>query len=789
VQYYFKFIQCVIACFLISSCTSGIQNQDLTQLSLSPSNANSGSNTNIVPVTSSTVVTSSTTTVPPTTTTSSTTTTSTTTTVPVTPTTSTTTSASAVNTVTPPVNNTSAKTGTNANMGVGTHLTPPKVAGYDPAVTWSVVAAKVAHPQISLKDIDNAKSAISGTASNPYLVTAAKRLKSATDYIVTAVIKGQKPSLYFRFKLTDLIYVYYIFKDYKSYAVGEPTAQDYLTAAIKMQDDIVTSEFDLIAAGQEPNIRYNSSLYMGDDLRDISFVYDYGYSLLTAEQKLKWVAYAEQVMSNFWSGVTSGYSTSAQTYLQWSDSGKMYVTPVAGSYTNKWCYQNNWTSTGSVNDKTQVCKVLSTVFGQWAIDNAASNYFHSFFVGAVTWALASQNQNWLNLLKGYAFPLIQDYFTVNPGGGAREGTSYNDNLALLFEGFRYWKSTTGEDLSSYTNHVRDSILFFINLSTPDLAYYAPYGDHSRDANPYMFDYKRAIMLEAVNLKASTTEGRKGQYWLNHLNLGSGAGVMRFNFNYRWDLLNHAEVSELAPTDSLNPSPTLDFSATAGILNVRSTWSSDALFYSTYGGVFDESHQHMEQGTFTLYKNGWLTVPVTIYDLCGLCGQPDDKNVVRFKDPTGSTMQEYWPDYDRGIRYSPVQTVLSYSDDGNLVATKIAIDATLFQNSLPWKRDPVQYVGNWTRTMNFNRNQQTLSVHDECQVMNGGSSGFLLHVPAKPVISGNVITAGKLKITLNSKGAITYTDYKIVNGSTVDYRIEISSTESSKCSYDVTLQAL
>ena len=300
---------------------------------------------------------------------------------------------------------------------------------------------------------------------------------------------------------------------------------DYIDQAIHMVDLFVTSENAAIAVGSVPRIAADSYLDVGRYLSELSLTYDYGYERLSVQQRSAWRGLAEQTLYNIWN-----YSIAS-----WGGKSR----PWSG----------------------------------WSTNDPGNNYYYSFLHATQLWALAGQNRTWLNQLQSKNHRDLVSFFSQLNGGGSREGTGYGTSLGSLFENYAYWRDSSGEDLSAYSDHTRQTIDYWIFATVPTLQFFAPIGDQARSSMPVMFDYQRKLMLEAVALNPGTAQAGRGVWWLNRAQVTDGGdgwqtGSMHYAFNFRYDLLAIGKA-EVAPT-------ALTYDATGtGALFARSDWSKSA----------------------------------------------------------------------------------------------------------------------------------------------------------------------------------------------------------------------
>lgn len=481
----------------------------------------------------------------------------------------------------------------------------------------------------------------------------------------------------------------------------------YLADALARVEAFVTASEASIAAGQRPAISGDSYLEVGWYLEGLSLAYDHGHELLTAEQRQRWAAIAEQSLFNLWHPDDATWG------------GVAY--PWSG----------------------------------WSICDPGNNYHFSFLRATMLWALASQNPAWLEFLQTQKFGALLDYYAALPGGGTREGTGYGTALQNLFGNYLYWKGSTGEDLANITAHTRETIDYWVHATVPTRDRFAPIADLSRSSIPELYDYQENLIHEAVVLSAGTPQARRGTWWLQNNSVNGMAHV----FNIAGDLLSYPDAP-LAPTE-------LTYHATgAGVFFARTSWATDATWLSVMAGKYDQSHAHMDQGSFTFFKNDWLVVTPNIWSHSGIHNEVEVHNVIRFERPDGTV-----------IGQNPSSTVASSMTGGTSGGvTTVNADLTNAYSANP------SLVQNWTRS--FALSGDTLRVTDACTVATGVRPVFQLQVPALPVIlEDGSIQAGDLHITLlqpANVGVVAMTPPEFSRG----YRIELVST--SGCGFSVEL---
>ena len=573
------------------------------------------------------------------------------------------------------------------------------------------------HPFISL--VDYAATDQNGTAFT--------RLKNEVDDVVK--ITSAQPantsypammdkisSNHYAYSCADAIVLYRLTQDAK-----------YLKQAITLVDAFVTQENAAIANNTNPTIAGDSYLDVGQYMEQIALTFDYGYAMLSTAQRQSWETYANQAIQNVWNPNSAKWGSRAAT---WSG---------------------------------------------WATDDPGDNYYYSFLKATMLWAIATQNQTWLDFVKTKKTPQLQAYFSSLKGGGSREGTGYGTSLGSLFEDYRYWRSSTGLDISASSSHARETIDYWLHATVPTLDYFASIGDQARNSMTSMFDYQRHLMIEAVRLNPTSPEGARGTWWLNHVPVldGSNSPVFRqmaYVFDFRYDLLVNPALVEQAPTALAY------YSEGTGVMFARSSWTSSASWMHTLAGIYDQSHAHQDQGSFSFYKGTWLAATANLVSHSGLHAETSAHNVVRFDDSSGNPVEQT----------NSISTMTS-SDAGGVL--------TINEDLSPAYAKAGVSVSSWKRSIVYTRSAHKLEVHDTCTVGSKIKPVFQIIAPLQataPSVDGSVVTSGNLKITQVAPAVTSSNVPKILalkslpsSDFSSGYRIELTGPG---CEFQVTLEA-
>ena len=220
----------------------------------------------------------------------------------------------------------------------------------------------------------------------------------------------------------------------------------YCGLAVSMIDTQVGAAETRIAAGQNPEVAGDSYLQAGPMIGDLALTYDWCAAQVNATQRTRWANYAERTIQNIWNPSQAQWGGRAAT---WSG---------------------------------------------WGTNDPANNYYYSFLRATMYWALASNSATWRNFLETQKLPPLTSYFALLNGGGSEEGTGYGTSHHKLFELYRVWRDSTGQDLASVSSHLTDTVSYWLHATVPTLNRFAPYGDQARSSNPEFYDYHRHLLL-------------------------------------------------------------------------------------------------------------------------------------------------------------------------------------------------------------------------------------------------------------------------------------------------------
>ena len=411
---------------------------------------------------------------------------------------------------------------------------------------------------------------------------------------LVAALAAQTPAAT-RFKTTIDNWVngadYWGFSAWNAALMGQlDGGPQYCAKAIAEVDDQVTTAETAIAVGTAPVVAADDYLDIGEMLGDLALTYDWCFDTVTAAQRTRWLAYADQAIWNVWN----------PTQAKW------------GNTTMAW--------TG------------------WAIDDPSDNYYYSFLRATMLVGLAANGEDaqaaqWLTQFRQTKVmgELVPNFDTDLVGGGSREGTGYGVAMRTLWELYDIWHATTGEPRNKSTPQTRASMLSFIHQVVPTLDRFAPTGDQSRDSTASMFDYQRNYLQELVTLYPTDSLAPPAQTLLANCSVPS----MENSFMVVDDFLYENTNVTAMPMTSLG---TAYHAAGIGELYTRSSWDAHATWLNLIAGPYTESHAHQDQGSLLIYKDGWLAYDAVIDSHSGLPQATTAHGLVRI-DSGGSPVPQ------------------------------------------------------------------------------------------------------------------------------------------------------
>jgi hypothetical protein len=445
---------------------------------------------------------------------------------------------------------------------------------------------------------------------------------------------------------------------------GDTSYCDY---AVEHVDAFVAAEEALIAQGARPDVAFDSYLEVGGKIGDVMLTYDWCFDQTTAEQRTRWTDYAAQTVWNVWHPEEATWGGAAH--------------PWSG----------------------------------WSIDNPSNNYYYSFLRATMLFGLAAHDEHpdaagWLAFFREQKFQaqVVPTFESNLQGGGSREGTGYGVSMHLLWVLYDFWHGSTGEDLARQTTHTRASMLNMVHAIVPTLDRVAPVGDHARDSTASLFDYHRNYLGALAYLFRDDALASRVKW----VTANSSVPTMGQHFMAVYDFLYaQPELAEESP-DALSR-----YYHAPGIGQVygRSSWDADATWFNVIAGPYTESHAHHDQGSFMVFKGGWLAYDAIVESHSGIRQEEELHNLVRVTSG-GTTVRQREGTVSevtalhRGDGWMHVAVDVTAAYDGNAAVQKVERELVFVEPDV-------------------------LVVFDRVTTASGTQQIWQLNAPTSPAISG------------------------------------------------------
>lgn len=489
----------------------------------------------------------------------------------------------------------------------------------------------------------------------------------------------------------------------------------YASFAVTLVDRFVTEEEALIALGMAPRVADDGYREAATVLRNVSLVYDWCFDFLTGSQRARWIAYANRAAQNL---LNPGFA-------QWGNMPHPWISPGQGN------------------------PLTAPYYGELLALAYLALATRDEHPDAQTWLDVVQNQR----AQGDLFGAFQNQLI---GGGSREGTGYGSGLVDLFELYILWQATTGNLLTSSTQHVQQSLPYLLHATSPTLTSVAPIGDLLPDTAGALNDRHRLWVQRLVHLFPSHPVARQAKRWLLNPALPRMTGEPSFFADF---LYANTEVNPAPDLRALN---TAYLAEGAGHIFVRNRWDADAVWLTFIVGARTEVRSHRDQGSLTLFRNGWLAQDQNIGSRSGLHREEEVHNLVRIS-MGGATLAQGLQTTAPVLRALVQNTLFAYG----------AADLTSLYEGQP----AVQSVQReWLLLP-----QGVLAVHDRLQTDASATRTWQLNVPTAPVVTGSsaVVTNGaeQLRVTLLEPAApLTSSDWTSLDADmTSGHRLDAVST--------------
>lgn len=402
----------------------------------------------------------------------------------------------------------------------------------------------------------------------------------------------------------------------------------------------------------------------------------------------------------------------------------------------------------------------------WGLADPGNNYHMAFLEGsayagyALTAAGDARGKKFVEVLRDKMDRrggVLEYLETRGKGGMWHEGTNYGQRSnERLFGAIAASASMGGPNWFKRSRFFGDAVRRAAYEVQPGNRYLAPSGDLARDASMPVSPFDRDwVQLVAFWVDDPQVRGLAG--WFLKEVMPSYADDKTFNWRgaYYRDVLFGIAL----PVEPVSKLPLSYRAEGNGWVALRSGWDAKATALTVAANaVLDQSHAHVDIGSFTMWKDGWQAPDAVSYGRSGLNWDAGSHNMIhvkghaRFDARTGGLQR--------------------FVDDGTVAY--VTVDGTgLFMHRPGSEAQPM--LAEWTRELVYAR-PDTLFVYDRVKPLpQGRDYEWRMHFPARPTLAGNRATAsnqgGSIAVSLfGAKAPAVAEDSDLPEGGSRAFRI-------------------
>ncbi len=229
----------------------------------------------------------------------------------------------------------------------------------------------------------------------------------------------------------------------------------------------------------------------------------------------------------------------------------------------------------------------------------------------------------------------------------------------------------------------------------------------------MFDYQRAYLAELISLFPTDSLAPRAKAMLDGSTLPTMARPEMMVYDFLYPLTNVTAQ----PLDGLG---TNYYASGIGHTYSRSGWDKQATWVELIGGAYTESHAHQDQGSFMLYKGGWLAYDSVVQSKSGIIQETGSHNLVQITSASGSPIGQ--------STGTTSKTVGMHAGDNWFYA---AVDVTpAYRNNAA--------ISNVQREMVFLK-PNVVVLYDRVTTAPGTTQTWMMSSPVQPALSGATAT--------------------------------------------------
>lgn len=387
-------------------------------------------------------------------------------------------------------------------------------------------------------------------------------------------------------------------------AYWRPQSGDYLLAYYATQNSSYAQNAISVADETIADMkkeRGDSYLHIHKYVKNVAMVYDVLYDQLSTSQRTAYANYMNQVMTELWNPSDNPY--------------------------------NEWNG--------------------WATNNPGNNYYYSFLLATAFAGLALYNDNpsppslpydgttyndiyeFLEAkMTGQMVPFLQSY---GKGGGWHEGVNYRQgSWNHMYEMFLVLRNAGGPDYFQDISFPRETVYYNHYILQPGNRYLYPGGDLARSSSMEVSNYDRKIMLFLADGLKGQLESQYAQYILENIYAEMDwKYLLGFEFALADDLpsRNTTELPKVYRAEGLD------------WVTSRSGWNSNDVCVSFISADKILGHQHRDQNSFVIFKEGWQAADASTYSASGIIQSTDTHNTIivdgwgqRYGEGTGDVLK-------------------------------------------------------------------------------------------------------------------------------------------------------
>ncbi len=414
----------------------------------------------------------------------------------------------------------------------------------------------------------------------------------------------------------------------------------------------------------------------------------------------------------------------------------------------------------------------------WGLDDPGNNYHMAFLEGtafagfALKEAGVARSDAYLTLLQDKlekSDGVIAYTETRARGGDWPEGVNYGQRAKQrLYAALSVIASMGGPNYFNSSPFFPESVDYAVYQAQPGFTAIYPAGDLPRDVDMPVTPHDREY-LQMVGYWSGSSRARQLARWYLTRVVPDYTGP---SFNdrtaYWYDLIFRTEGDTLEAKQL----PPAYIAPGTGFVTSRSGWDDDATSLAVSGyPIIDQSHQHQDVGSFTLWKHDWLAVDAATYSNSGLSWSSDAHNMVHVE---GSER--------RGREIPGLKTAF---DDERL--TYVNVDATGVFTEHP-ESETLTLVNEYTRELVYLK-PNTLIAYDRVAPKDPSRAyDFRVHFAEAP--SANPVSGGTeyqathggggiaLRMLLGGDASVTQ-DSDLEEDSSSSYRVAVRPVSGSE----------